>query len=658
MSAFRMSAASLLRSVEAGTLVDRLAEHVRMNGSGAGTAERMSWSRSLSVLGRDLVDAGLDQVEVIAEYKLPLTSKRADVVLAGRHPRTGADSYVVVELKQWSRASSFEGSSTLVAVEHLPGPRLHPGVQVGGYCEYLSDFLGVAAQAPGLIRGASYLHNATDHDVIDLFAEPPTEQSRLFTGQRRGEFLDYLRSLLAPDPGAAAADRFLSSAVRPSHHLLTCASAMLQQRAHFTLLDEQRIAYELVLRAVERARERDGKRVVVVAGGPGSGKSVIALSLLSDLARQGYPVLHATGSRSFTQTLRRYAGRGSTRMQNLFKYFNNFMDARRNGIEVLVCDEAHRIRETSVNRYTPQALRAHGRPQVDELIAAARVPVFLLDEHQVVRPGETGTIDVITRHANELGLAVDIVPLHGQFRCGGSEAYESWVLDLLGLDGGEPTVWYGDGLVDLRLAESLAEMEAFLAARQQAGETARMSAGFCWPWSNPRPDGSLVPDVQIGDWSRPWNVKSDRSIGGAPGSSYWATDPAGFGQVGCVYTAQGFEYEWSGVIIGPDLIARDGRLVTRRAESKDPELKRRTAVNDAEADRLIRNTYKVLLTRGMRGTMLYSTDPETRDYLAEMVRPRRGLETRYEQVAPGVYERTNAPASPRRRNSSRPPLDI
>lgn len=621
-------------------MVDRVAEHVRMSGSGVGNAERLAWSRSLSVLGRDLVDAGLDQVEVIVEYKLPLTSKRADVVLAGRHPRTGADSYVVVELKQWSQAVSFEGSLTLVTVKHMPGPRLHPGVQVGGYCEYLTDFLGIAAREPQLIHGAAYLHNATDDDVRDLFAEPATEQSRLFTGQRRGEFLDYLRGVLAPEPGAAAADRFLSSAVRPSRHLLTHAAEILHQREHFTLLDEQRVAYELVLRAVERARQDDSKSVVVVAGGPGSGKSVIALSLLSELAEQGYSVLHATGSRSFTQTMRKYGGRGSTRIQNLFKYFNNFMEAKRNGLEVLICDEAHRIRETSVNRYTPKQVRSQGRPQIDELIAAARVPVFLLDEHQVVRPGETGTIEVITRRAADLGLMVEIVPLHGQFRLGGSEAYENWVLDVLGLDGGEPWVWEGDGRVDLRLAESLEEMEAFLAARQSAGETARMSAGFCWPWSESRPDGSLVLDVQIGNWSRPWNVKSERSVGGAPGSAFWATDPAGFGQVGCVYTAQGFEYEWSGVIIGPDLVARDGRLVTRRGESKDPELKKRTAVSDAEADRLIRNTYKVLLTRGMRGSMIYATDPETRDYLNGLVRPRRGLETRYEPVAPGVYERT------------------
>ncbi|MGC1213775.1 MAG: DUF2075 domain-containing protein [Micromonospora sp.] len=627
MSAFRTSTDGLLRYATAGTLADRIAEHIGHNVS---AAERRSWERSLTVLGQDLADAGLGQVEVLIEYQLPLTSKRVDVVLAGVHPKTAEDSYVVVELKQWSQAESYEGSDRLVLVERARGPRLHPGVQVGDYCEYLTDFLGVLSHRRSPIVGAAYLHNAVDRDVNDLFLRRPTEQSRIFTKQRRGQFLDYLRTHLAPAPGAPAADHFLTSSVRPSKHLLSYAAAELKERSHFTLLDEQRLAYELVLHAVERARTADRKSVVVVSGGPGSGKSVIALSMLGELARQQRSVMHATGSRSFTQTLRRYAGKGSTRLKNLFGYFNSFMTAERNGFDVLICDEAHRIRETSVNRFTPKAKRDKARPQIDELISAARVPVFLLDEHQVVKPGELGSVDVISAYAKQMGLDVDVVSLHDQFRCGGSEAYEQWVLDLLGLDGGNPSVWVGDGRFDLRLAESPEEMEAFLADKQAAGEMARMSAGYCWPWSDPRPDDSLVPDVRIGGWSRPWNVKSDRSVGEAPGSAYWATDPHGFGQVGCVYTAQGFEYEWSGVIIGPDLVARGGRLVTRRAESKDPAFRSRKQLSDIEADRLIRNTYKVLMTRGMRGTILYSTDPETRDYLVSLIDLQRSVETMYE----------------------------
>jgi DUF2075 family protein len=358
--------------------------------------------------------------------------------------------------------------------------------------------------------------------------------------------------------------------------------------------------------------------------------TVFAPSLLGERARNGRSALHATGSRSFTQTLRRYAGKGSRRLQNLFLYFTSFMDAERNGTDVLICDEAHRIRETSVNRFTRAAHRTSARAQIEELLAAARVPVFLLDEHQTVKPGERGNVDFIMGEAARLDLPVNVVSLHDQFRCGGSEAYENWVLHLLGLRGDKPATWEGDGRFDLRVAETPEEMEAFLAARQAEGQTARISAGYCWPWSDPLPDGTLVDDVRVGGWSRPWNVKSDRSIGEAPGSSYWATDPNGFGQVGCIYTAQGFEYEWSGVIVGPDLVARDGLLVTDRSQVRDPAFRSRQAVTDEQADLLIRNTYKVLMTRGMRGTILYATDRATRAFLAGLVNVRRELETVYE----------------------------
>jgi hypothetical protein len=315
--------------------------------------------------------------------------------------------------------------------------------------------------------------------------------------------------------------------------------------------------------------------------------------------------------------MRRHVGKGNRRVQSLFKYFNSFIDAEKNELEVLICDEAHRIRETSVSRFT-QAAQRTGRPQVDELMATARVPVFLLDEHQVVKPGEIGTVEAVKSHAVNLGFRVHHVPLEGQWRCGGSRAYEEWVLTLLGLDPGDPQRWPGDDHFEIALAESPAEMEVVLRGKMQENYSARIAAGYCWPWSSPRRDDTLVPDVRIGDWARPWNVKGDRSVGTAPASALWATMDGGFEQVGCVYTAQGFEYDWSGVIIGPDLVARNGRLVTVRDRNKDPELTKRS-VTDLQVDRHIRNIYKVLLTRGMAGTVIYAVDPETQHFLARLV---------------------------------------
>ena len=613
-----------------------LRQHLIYQGTAVGHGEAASWRGSLPVLARDLADAGLERVEVLLEHRLPLSSKRTDVVLAGVHPRSRRPSFLVVELKQWSRVTPWPESTTLFDVDGARyRPSLHPSLQVRGYADYLRDFTLALAPARASLGGVAYLHNASDDGVAPLLASPEgIEAAPLYTGSRRGEWLDFLTRHFADEPGSEAADLLLRSKIGPSKQLLAHAAAEIRDREQFQLLDEQEIAYRMVVEAVRRGRGATTKTAVVVTGGPGSGKSVIALSLLGQLAREGRSTLHATGSRSFTQTLRKVAGHRSRETQQLFRYFNQFIDATPNDLDVLVLDEAHRIRETSVDRYTRKEIRDRARPQVDELLTAARVPVFLLDEYQVVRPGESGTVDLIRDRARVLGIEVEHVDLNGQFRAGGSEAYIEWVLDLLGLesipgvgeivhedDDGEPhpRPWPGDDRYALAVADSPEQLEEFLRRRLDDGDSARITAGYCWPWSDPTASGELVADVKIGAWSRPWNMKSERRVGSAPPSHLWATEPGGFEQVGCVYTAQGFEYDWNGLILGPDLVWRSDRWVAQRAESKDPAFRGRGAVDAPTFDRLIRNIYKVLLTRGMKGTALYSTDPETQAMLAGLL---------------------------------------
>ncbi|UNZ16939.1 DUF2075 domain-containing protein [Streptomyces sp. 891-h] len=622
---FRASAKTVAAMVLDGSLFLHLNEQfAHHHGYRVGPAEAQSWERSIPALVNALNDAGLGDVEVLLEYALPLNSRRADAVLAGRHPTTGEPSYVVVELKQWSQAEPDAEDPELC---HVHGndrsrPKLNPIEQVRRYCEYLVNFNGALAEHGHRVSGVAYLHNATEFGVAGLRAIESDEWGQLFTEQHRGGFLEYLRAKLSRAvPGAPVADELLSGKQVPSKQLMSVAAQEVREREQFVLLDEQQVAYRIVLNAVRRAKQADHKEVVVVEGGPGTGKSVIALSLLGELYRQGDTALHATGSQAFTKTMRKVAGARKRDVQDLFKYFNSFMAAEKNALDVLICDEAHRMRKTSANRYTPARLRTD-KPQVEELIDAARVPVFLLDQHQVVRPGEMGTVEEIEAAAKKRNLACTVVHLDSQFRCGGSDAYLRWVLRLLGLEPGGPALWEPDDRMELRVADSPEEMERFLDDCRAQGYGARITAGYCWKWSKePKPGDPLPADVVIGDWARPWNLKGERGVSGAPPSALWATDPAGFGQVGCVYTAQGFEYDWSGVIIGPDLVWRGDRWITDRAASKDPAFNKSTS--DDDVDRLIRNTYKVLLTRGMVGTVVYSTDPETQEKLRALVGAQR-----------------------------------
>jgi uncharacterized protein len=616
----RQSAAGLRSLFESNSAVEQMmGRMLATTGRRPSEAEMRSWHASLPTLANDLIAAGLGDIEILVEHQLPLTSRRVDAVLAGQHPESGLPSYVMVELKQWSTAEPYEADLGLVTIDaYGPHPVLHPLEQVRGYRDYLLDFTPGLEGLEDSVVAVAYLHNATERGVLGLRQVPSSSHVRMFTGERKADLLAFLLERLDPAvAGASAADQLLGMKAGPSKQLLAVAADEIRDREQFVLLDQQKVAYELVLHEVERARASDTKCVVIVTGGPGTGKSVIALSLLGELARQGRSVLHATGSQSFTQTLRKVAGRGSSRVRGMFKYFNSFMEAERNSLDVLILDEAHRIRETSANRFT-RAQHRTGRPQVDELIGAARVPVFLLDENQVVRPGELGTVSEIESFAIGLGLAVHRISLDDQFRCGGSEGYVRWVHRLLGLLPGGPVPWEGDDTFEVQGVAGPQELESRLSSMRDRGYGARMTAGFCWPWSDPERDGTLVNDVAIGNWMRPWNLKGERAVGGAPPSALWATDPAGFGQVGCIYTAQGFEYDWNGVIMGPDLVWRTDRWVAVRAASRDPAFRSTSRVTDMEFDRLVRNVYKVLLTRGMVGTLIYSCDAETNQFLTSL----------------------------------------
>ncbi len=589
-----------------------------------------SWDRSLPVLLDDLMEAGLGGVEVLLEHQLPYSPKRVDVTLCGVHPRTGRGSYVLIELKQWTYARSV--SDDLVEVGGYPEPVLHPVEQVRRYREHLLDFVPMLADDPDSVAAVAYLHNLIEGTGWSLYDYGVDRSGRLFPRSRRAEFISYLRTRLRRTDsdevaGASrrAADDLLRARLAPAKPLLAVAAAEVTAREQFVLMDEQQEAFACVRDAVNAASAATRKRIVVVLGGPGSGKSVIALSLLGELSRAGHRVLHATGSSAFTQTMRKVAGWRQPRVQRMFTYFNNYIDATPNALDALICDEAHRLRETSVNRYTQAALRAAAQPQIDELIAAARVPVFLLDENQVVRPGEMGSLAAIRDAAARNGCDLIIKRLTGQYRCGGSDVFDDWVIGLLGLSvSARPTPWseirlQGDDSYVVRSASSPEDLEAWVGQRADVdGGTGRLSAGYCWRWSDPKRIGDesyLVDDVVIGAWSRPWNAKPGKRVSSAPESYFWATDPRGFGQVGCVYTAQGFEYDWSGVIMGPDLVRRGDRWVARPEHSRDPAVKRADATQFAA---LIKNTYKVLLTRGMRGVAIFSTDGETQEWLSRM----------------------------------------
>jgi DUF2075 family protein len=580
-----------------------------------GDSETKSWLISLKDLAYSMQSAKLGDTGIIVEYKLPQSSKRLDAMLLGIG-EDGRDRGVIVELKQWQAAYScgVEDCVTLSRGDRKY-TKLHPSRQAGNYATYLSGMHPVFYDDNGGnaadIMACSFLHQANSRDCGDLLdAEYQTTLSDypLYTGDRREDLEAYLSLNVGRGDGRPLLQRVMDARYMPSKQLLRHVADMIEGNPVFTLLDEQLVAYNMVRSAVRRLEKTTGRAVVLVIGGPGTGKSVIAVRLLADLARDGRNIVHCTGSKAFTTNLRAKVGRKASAV---FKYFNSFAREEPGTIDVLVADEAHRIRNSSNNRFR----KVSDKAQVNELIDAAKVSVFLLDDHQVVRPEEVGTPALIRETAIAAKAEVFEVRLEGQYRCAGSESYLKWLDHMFGLGGEKDLSWKDD--YEFRIVDSPHQLESLIHDKAAAGASARLVAGFCWPWSKPNKDGSLVEDVEIGNWKRPWNR---RETGSEPPHKHpytiWATQDAGLGEVGCIYSAQGFEFEYCGIIVGPDLVwrSKDGGWTGVKSESHDTVVKR-----SKDLTRHLCNTYRVLLSRGMRGTYVHFLDIPTRKHFEEML---------------------------------------
>lgn len=583
-------------------------------------AELSSWRNSLRSMSQVIQYAKLDDNGVILEYQLPQSSKRLDCMLTGRG-EDGTENAIIVELKQWEHCERSDGDREVVTwVGGAKRDVLHPSAQVGQYRTYLADTHTAFYEggSPIQLQACAYLHNYNYDPTDELFAEKFTEMldhDPVFTGDQVDDLSTFLVTDLAAGDGLSILRRVEESKYRASKKLMDHVSSVIKGKSDYVLIDEQLVVFDKVVACARSGFHDRRKRVMIIHGGPGTGKSVIALNLMSELLDGGYNAHHVTGSKAFTETLRKIIGpRGSVQ----FKYTHNYMTAELNEVDVLICDEAHRIREKSSNRFTRIEQRSN-ITQVEELIRVSKVSVFFIDDYQIVRPKEIGSADYIRDHATEMGCVISEFQLEAQFRCNGSAAFVNWINNTLGVQPTANVLWTGDEGFDFRIMESPEMLDAEIREKVAEGITARLTAGFCWPWSKPKSDGTLVDDVQLKSFARPWNAKPDagRLAKGIPKASLWAHDPNGVDQVGCIYTAQGFEFDYVGVIWGPDLYYDPdvGVWCGNKKASHDTVVKR----SKEQFIDLVKNTYRVLLSRGMKGCYVYFVDQDTERFVKSRI---------------------------------------
>lgn len=583
--------------------------------------EKNSWRNSIPSVLELLVSVGLGDVAAVLEMNVLSNDSRIDMLLVGSHPTSPHEpSVVAIENKQWSRAAINPRTKLIVHPGAKRDGSQHPAEQVWNYCRSLERYLPILEDR---VHAVVNLHNADSSEIRMIchphfrLAKEVRERVKIYgrDASARADFASFLTRTIHPKNAAEHLRDIKHAHVRPTEAFMRCVAQAVSEREMFVLLDEQQEAADRIVRAVGEAITEDNKQVFIIIGGPGTGKSVLALELLGRLSRLGRAAVHASGSSAFGKNLRKQIVGPRGPVAEIFSYFHHHRNRTRNDLDVLIVDEAHRLRKDSNLRYTKAELR-NNTPQVWEMIKAARVPVFLLDPHQVVARNDVGTPELIRQAALELKVAPENIyeiTLESQFRHGTCPRYVDWVEQLLGY-GTAPQPWQQSSDFQLLLAQSPQEMEDYLRFQIALGHTARMVAGYCWEWSKqPLPGGRLAPDVKIGDWKRPWNADKANAKRGIPDRNMWPTDPKGFEQIGCIYTAQNFDWDFAGLIMGPDYTWQEGRWASK--PNSDP------LARSAKRHHLIRNVYRVLATRGKYGVVLFSTDEATQRLLGELEIP-------------------------------------
>jgi len=574
--------------------------------------EYRAWENSLRAMHIVLNTNDIpDNAYVAIEYQIPATSKRVDFLISGLDENNDKN-VLIIELKQWEKAERTNHNDLVMTyIGNANRLVTHPSYQAYSYAKLIENYNAYIEDEKVKIIPCSYLHNYQENYILELtndFYKEIIELSPLFFKTDAEKLQDFIKKYIKKTDNGETLYNIEYGKIRPSKSLQDAIASMLLGNREFEMIDEQKVAFETIRSLVDEAIKTNQKHTIIVEGGPGTGKSVIAINLLAHFRDKivSYVTKNAAPKNVYLEKLTQNNFKKKY-IEYLFKSSSAFIDANENDYDLLLVDEAHRLNEKS------GIFSNKGENQIKEIINASKVSVFFIDEDQIVTTKDFGRIEEIKKQARKLGSIIhsgDDLKLTSQFRCNGSLGYLAFLDDLLQIR----DTANKDGFdidFDLQVYDSPTKMREDL-RKKNTNNKARMLAGYTYEWVS-KYDRTKYDIILEDNFYAQWNFNTTKT---------WAIDIDSFDQVGCIHTAQGLEFDYVGVIIGKDLYYKDGHVLTdytKRAKS-DASIKGTKKNQDyALADKIIRNTYKTLLTRGQKGCYIYCEDKELAKYLKQRI---------------------------------------
>lgn len=577
--------------------------------------EKRSWKNSMQYMYRVLDTASLpDDAGISIEYQIPLTSKRIDFIIGGEDD-FGRDNLVIVELKQWEKAS-FSDKPDLVVTrfEHGEAETSHPSYQAWSYAFLLENYNSEVQKRDIHLHPCAYLHNYQPDNVIkDARYDDYTSKAPVFLKNDAGALQKYIGRYIRKGTKDDLMWLIENGELRPSKQLADSLVSMVNGNPEFVMIDEQKVVYETAL-DLARQSQTGNKHVLIVQGGPGTGKSVLAIQLLAELTKEGIACQYVSKNAAprDVYTAKLSGSFKKTFINNLFVGSGSFIEARKNTFGTLIVDEAHRITEKS-GLYANQ-----GDNQIKEIINSAKFSIFFIDDRQRVHIRDIGSTKTIQSIAESIGAIVHITKLESQFRCNGSDGYLSWIDNALQITN-TANIHLSPEDYDFRIFDDPNTMFNAIVRENSVRNKARVVAGYCWNWHK---NDMATPDIVIPEFhfAKKWNLASEGNL--------WIIGKDSVDQIGCIHTCQGLEMDYVGVILGPDIKYENGHIVTDvtthpSADSAVRGLKEPVKSGDIKArqlaDDIIKNTYRTLLTRGMKGCFVFCCNKDLSDYLKSLL---------------------------------------
>lgn len=574
--------------------------------------EIASWRNSMQYMDKVLSDESIPaDCGIAIEYQLPHLSKRLDFIVTGQ----GEDNQeyaILIELKQWSEATLSEKDGMVnTFVGKRIGEHIHPSYQAWSYASLLQNFNETVTEEEINLQPCAYLHNyVSDQVMTHEHYKEYIEKAPVFLKGDAVKLRDFIKQFVKYGDKNDILYRIENGNIKPSKRLADSMASMIKGNKEFVMIDDQKMVYEEALALTGKASEKY-KKVLIVKGGPGTGKSVVAINLLVEVTKRGmltqYISKNAAPRAVYESKLTGSLNKSA--ISNLFSGSGAFVgDSKKNAFDTLIVDEAHRLNEKS-------GLYGNlGENQVKELINASKCTVFFIDEDQRVTLNDIGTIDEIRKWAADSDAEVKEMTLASQFRCNGSDGYLAWLDHILQIRETANTTL--DGInYDFKVFSDPNELRKAIEDKNKLNNQSRMVAGYCWDWNSRK--NSKLYDVVIPeyDFKMKWNLASDKSL--------WIIGPNSINEIGCIHTCQGLELDYVGVIVGKDMILQDGKVLTQpSARSKmDNSIKgykkllnEQPEVAKERLRGIIKNTYRTLMTRGMKGCYVYFEDEGLREW--------------------------------------------